>query len=982
MQFRIDRYIFTLLLIVSISYGYSQTVPSKHYTTVDGLPNNAIQSIYKDSNGIMWIGTKSGLCRFDGKELKTYTQDDGLVGNNIWAIVEDHNKNLWLSCYGDGLSKFDGENFTNYTTENGITDNRIRTLKHTKTNHLLIGTENGLTIFKNGEFSNYKKKIKKNKTDDWRHLFQVMQFFEKDNEQYLLSRTHGFHKINLNTNKVSIDSLTSQGWGFKYIHLNKRELYSEAYTLTQNNIKNNFKSVYTSSSKLSNDIIWDYQKTGNDVYIASWGVNNSIGGLLKWDGYNITDLTRRYGIESTKIWSLYYDNASNKLWIGTLDNGVYVIDLSENITYISAKDFNTDKLDVVAIEFLNDTKWVLTKYGLLNTSNNKFLTDNYFNTQLTKPSSAPIEYRGLKVFNNHLFLNTDSALFKISDTGVALEILQTKSSAFVVLKNGTLLSSYPYGYFNEYPNFNKNIDYKTYHPSDKNTPSNITDAIISNNKSYFTTEFEGLFVYSNGKPISLYKKGVFKEKHLKYLRANNNKLYITTNSGKIFIADVKNDFKLIDSIPKKKIIGTGIDFLEIFNNTILVGTNKGLNIIKNNTIQLIDNEQGLTHRNFTSSKINNDSLYIGTKNGLYNIYLPKIINAEKNIPQVNIKSIKVNHHKINNELFSTGKYIELPYHKNSLEVTLSDKELYTPNKIITRFKLNNSDWNNISNNKIILPNLSSDSYKLKIEVTDLTTGKITTTELLTIIIDKPYWRTWWFWLLIASVLIALTVVLYNYNINKIKKREAIKSQLTKRITETKLEALQSQMNPHFTFNAMSSIQNYIIDNDIDNALMYMGEFSKLIRQTLDNSSEHYISLDEEIDYLTRYAKLENMRFDNSVSISINHNNLSIFDEEIPPMLIQPLVENSFNHAFIDTNKEHKLTITFSKENNFIKCIVNDNGVGLNNQTSTINHTSKGLRIIKERLGLLQQYQSEKLVTVNSSSNGTITTILIPVKNIN
>jgi sensor histidine kinase YesM len=319
----------------------------------------------------------------------------------------------------------------------------------------------------------------------------------------------------------------------------------------------------------------------------------------------------------------------------------------------------------------------------------------------------------------------------------------------------------------------------------------------------------------------------------------------------------------------------------------------------------------------------------------------------------------------------------LPYNENTLDVLLNTNELYNPKKIKLFFSIDNVNYIPVTNNVIHLTNLSSDKYTLKIKIKDLLNGTTQIKPLLNFKIKSPFWFTYWFWGFVLFITGALFVLIYKYNVSKFKEREQIKSNLTKRIAETKLEALQSQMNPHFTFNAMSSIQNYVIDNDIDKALMYIGEFSRLMRKTLDNSSETFISLADEIAYLKTYISLENMRFDNLIEVSILSEGINTDDVFVPPMLIQPLIENSFNHAFKKENHSHQLLVNFIKQNSFILCEVIDNGVGINKLTKTPEHTSKAMKIIKERLSFLSSLSVEELVTVISSSEGTVIKILIP-----
>ena len=221
----------------------------------------------------------------------------------------------------------------------------------------------------------------------------------------------------------------------------------------------------------------------------------------------------------------------------------------------------------------------------------------------------------------------------------------------------------------------------------------------------------------------------------------------------------------------------------------------------------------------------------------------------------------------------------------------------------------------------------------------------------------------------------LLVVTYLF-LKRVMDKEKVKVKLKSQIIEARLEALQAQMNPHFIFNALNSIQNYIIDNKVDDALMYMGDFSHLIRQTIDSSIQSFITLSEEIKYLETYVKVENIRFDNKIVLKIEANNLDIDNIIIPPMLIQPMIENAITHALHSINKKFKVNVSFSKQDNYIKCHISDNGV-----ISDMNNKEKGsafhaLQAIKERLLILQGHKKEKVVHISTSSKGTVITLLI------
>lgn len=292
--------------------------------------------------------------------------------------------------------------------------------------------------------------------------------------------------------------------------------------------------------------------------------------------------------------------------------------------------------------------------------------------------------------------------------------------------------------------------------------------------------------------------------------------------------------------------------------------------------------------------------------------------------------------------------------------------------------MQNANWSNWSTTKIInLTYLPPGKYQLQVQLKDLHFGKTNPIELLTITISPPFWKSWWF---IAASLISFVLLSYliiKKRIATITKQEQAKGEIQKRLVETKLEALQSQMNPHFIFNAMNSIQYFIVDNNTDEALLYMGKFSKLIRLTLNHSSKIKIPLADEIKYLEAYTTLENLRFNNRITIQIEAEEKTPTDTIlIPPMLVQPFVENTFIHAFNAKLKNPKLHISFKIEGAFLVCEITDNGKGIATQTTNKVNTSKGIELVKERLKLLQQDTDFNLKISSTPGKGTVVRLQI------
>jgi LytS/YehU family sensor histidine kinase len=222
-------------------------------------------------------------------------------------------------------------------------------------------------------------------------------------------------------------------------------------------------------------------------------------------------------------------------------------------------------------------------------------------------------------------------------------------------------------------------------------------------------------------------------------------------------------------------------------------------------------------------------------------------------------------------------------------------------------------------------------------------------------IKPPFWKTWWF---ILSALVLVIIALwaaYTLRIKEVKKRSALKDELNRYMQQ----ALAKQMNPHFIFNALNSIHNFILENDKNTSSYYLSKFASLMRQTLENSTKETITLAEEIQTLTYYLELEQMRFKNSFEFSIRVSE-DIDDSfiEIPPFLLQPYVENSLWHGIMNKTDGHgSIKLEYTIEDEFIVCTIEDNGIGREKAAeikakSNTKHKSHGTSITEKRISII------------------------------
>ena len=243
---------------------------------------------------------------------------------------------------------------------------------------------------------------------------------------------------------------------------------------------------------------------------------------------------------------------------------------------------------------------------------------------------------------------------------------------------------------------------------------------------------------------------------------------------------------------------------------------------------------------------------------------------------------------------------------------------------------------------------------------------------------------------IAGIMVLLVLVSVLLFMWYREKQRQTRVELEKKNLETEQKLLRAQINPHFIFNALNSIQSYISANDGLQAMTYLAKFSQLMRNILENSRKSMIILEEEIDTITLYMELEAMRFNKNFDFKVSvHPDLIPAQTHIPPMLIQPFVENSIKHGFRNLDKHGHLRIAFEKNNGTITCVVNDNGIGReqamkNNPARDRKHVSLGMQVTSERLSAIGKARKvdagfiiDDLKTTDGKNEGTRVTMQLP-----
>lgn len=310
-------------------------------------------------------------------------------------------------------------------------------------------------------------------------------------------------------------------------------------------------------------------------------------------------------------------------------------------------------------------------------------------------------------------------------------------------------------------------------------------------------------------------------------------------------------------------------------------------------------------------------------------------------------------------------------------------------------------------------NLREGSYAFHVQARNIL-NQISEEAIYRFNIRPPWYRTWWIYCIYALLFIACVFMFIRWRTQrqlaklkiqyeaKIKveyekeKQEKEKEILRLQMIENQLKALRSQMNPHFIFNAMTAIQNLVLKGEYDNALNSLSDFSRMIRKLLDHSDIKEISLKEELAFISAYLQLENLRFEHKFSSEIILD-LDLDPEGIflPPMIIQPYLENAVKHGVLHLKKNGKIILEIKMVGDLLHCAIEDNGLGRDYTNSKkppirgqseVDHKSMGMSITKKRLELLNNQGQMKiflkiidLKDKNGDPCGTRVELQIPVE---
>lgn len=1002
-----------------------------HYTIKEGLTDNRVTAAVQDMYGYIWIATEKGLNRFDGNSFQSFYSD-----SSVNSLPQDGIMKLkWLSKEQLGASTLTGLHIINVRTmqsrnliisPDSLKDeyrvNRIQDMLGDADGNIFILTRSGFYQFNNKDelvfrYDHYKKEQVE------REVFVFGRNLAKTgNDRVLLSTINGLYiyhstekklyPVNRNEDKF-YRQIANPGELFYFKHSDttsfsmqteqtKKTFYFDLLSKTRWEVKAPF--------DMPDKFNWrSGMFTLNDSLFAITGREKGFYRVRFNEQKMMYDILPQLYFENYYCSFLFRDK-NHRLWIGT-NKGLFRENRSsgelEKITVSrEANPFNLD-LSIRSMTIANN------KFFLATTGEGLLIFDKATMQLLKKidfrhfPNSVNNAHHVITLNNDTVlagglgsvyYINTNTlqysdaalpgwkketdwvgALYK--DLRNNVYVSNQSNSQFYVKKAGQkqfVLDSYPGN-----PLFNNlTIRYITEDPENNIWFSGHGTSRFNIQKRQFDLRID-----------SFPKIKIMHKQVLGLLFDTKGKMYFGVPENGLMIYDPVlgkfEQFTRNDGLPDNLVQALYLD-----KNILWMGTESGLASFdimtkKISSFGISDTMPGGPYTGYSFYYDSSARQLYGAFNNTILRFNPDRLTKNNSPPDFFMESIEVSDEKI---IYHPGSRIELSYKQNNLVVNLGAinfEDAYQQQFAYRFVKKGNEPWREIGvQRNITFSDLSPGHHKLQVKVFIKNNSWPEQVREIDIFIRPPFWQATWFITLAAALILSILYVLYRYRIKNIRQ----KANVDKQLAELEMKGLHAQMNPHFIFNSLNSIREMILNNENKDASHYLSKFAHLIRITLDHSAQSLVSFRDTLEYLERYIEMEQIRNSQFTYTIFKDEALDMDETAIPPMLIQPFIENALWHGVSPGSKDIHIRIEFKKEQENLVCIIDDNGIGINQSLKEKSesggfHHPVGIANIRKRIALLnEKYEIGYSIVIKDKSEfneagqaGTLVILKLPLQ---
>jgi len=946
-----------LLLQMLLTPMYAQFGHYISFGNREGMPSDNIYQLLEDTDGFIWIGTNRGLVRYDGRNFRTFTTKDGLPANDIWQMEITSDGKVWYICRSKRWGYIWKDKVYSFPVAAGMVPSSF-TFYFDEDNLRFEGTKLsgpsaiGIYALKNNIWQ-YEDSLEL----PWsirgagRDLIGVMlpagrvlyntpdSVFVTDlGKKWLFTlRNRGSGPQLTSFNEIGIGRLWK---GYLMMYMDKE--YATLYDFRAGTFIS--RKLFDSSKTQIFQAYPEYQRYGEHYYQAS-----------KYNQFVIVDSNLNF-IEKHNLPEIYpaahiLKDRGGNYWMAGPQGGLSVF---PHYSFGVRRYFSGQK---VIITYQSGKELIVVAGSALYMRPNG---DTAF-TRIKHHIDLITDVGGYAPQNLYYMGGRSGTMF-----GSDLEKLKERRYVMENVSGGKRLT--------QYPNLKAMI----------RLPDSSYAAVSGARLLFFDKELWPKYHFVHGPQ----RHWIYGARKLLYW---NGRLYIGGDGMHWLYND---SVQVVPGLPES--MQKGITYLVPFSKRyMLVGTD-------GSGVYLYDGAQRAFpvsgSEGFVINKIvlHKRSMWIATDNGVHRIEpvpggsrLAESFYVEDGLLSNNVNSIDFTgdtlwvaqdqglvalnvhrgnfHTQVHPSLYTRDAYrlndstYALTYGDlENIELDFGVLALPVQRYMTYSFKIgDDAEWFSSATTTLSLGKLSPGERYIYFRATDQHGNSGQFRLLLQV---RPLWyQTLWakagLVLLLVLLVISITLV---FRLRAERRQKAALS-LKGRMSELELQALRSQMNPHFVFNSLNAIQFFVIKNKVELSEAYLAKFSKLVRMFFEYSRYDSLRLDQEIDLLERYLEIEKLRFEDKLSYRVEvDERLDTEEMEIPSMILQPIVENAVNHGIFHKKGNGRVEVVFSYiDENSVRVRVKDDGVGINvmkemYRNETRNYRSRSSEVLKERLKILSE----------------------------
>ena len=977
------------LPVVGWAQPNSPTEPANmiHFGVEEGLPSNTVYYVHQDKQGFIWFCTDKGVVRFDGMEMEVFTEEDGLSDKETFSITEDSKGRLWFATYNGLPTYFHEGRF--YSPFNTSWLNKIKLNGYIK----ILYEDVNQNMWVGGKlFGLYRIEGDSSVHSGFNHM-PLLTLYE-DHKENLIFLCRGFfyykvfqpkkngydsiQKIELSV--VDSDQLNEISFGIgKYIFDAQHDLLLRIGANTNwLHISNDSILQYLS---LEDQPIWYnvLMASDNKIYIThEGGISTLSYNRTNEQSYLLSSYVQLPGLQV----SYFIIDDEGDSWVTSLNDGVYYMPQQFTTRY-------TNDVDRTMYLFEHDEDlWAVWEgKGIGRYINNESKLEIDF-PSIYQWSRIDENYWSLfGVFNNHTIYDHGNDAFIPSFTGGGA-IIKRDTCYWNGSSNGFEIYSVLINQSDTGDEGRSSaLELDGGYDRRQRLPYPVT-ALEEYGEDCLIASQKGLALY-NSRLDTAYLFPQLQGQHIIDLSSyplGDLQWYWLYSEGTITGFSTE-----LDTISYQSEVFKTYSFNKIaqINDTLLgLSSDHGLLLfdIDHKAAELyplarISNMNGLPNNQVNDFLLFHDTLFIATDVGVAFTPISTINHYELGgSPIPMIKQFLVD-----GQPKSTFDHIRIPDGNQGVEVVHAGIQYRSLGQIQFRYRFNENDnWVETFQPREYFPNLSSGTYHYEVQAKGLEGGWSEESATIDFTILAPIYQRWWF-LILANLIVIGLIILAVYRRNQKQKKEA---QLAIKLSTYELKALRAQINPHFIFNVLASIQRFILTNDKLAANEYLTKFSRLTRMTLNHSDKLLVPLEDELKSIEYYMELERLRLDMGFDYKIEVGEaIDPTRLQIPPLMLQTFLENAIWHGVAQLETQGQVTVSVQGVADKYHISIRDNGIGreASAKVRSKSHKSRGTSIVFEKLALLNKmhYGSQASVEYidhdnqDGSSAGTEVLIILP-----